>query len=95
VAINFNDGEVDLFITLKNLRYFFPDSENSDVVVRLRDWNTNKEDEDQSYYFIGEFINERLECSLKNFHSMIWGLDILTNDKQAQEKAQMCSLRRL
>lgn len=33
VAINFNDGEVTLFMNLRNLKYQFPNHEHSDVVV--------------------------------------------------------------
>ena len=44
VAINFNDGEVDMFLNLSNLKLYFPNYLNSDVVVRLRNWsNPEKE----------------------------------------------------
>lgn len=39
IAINFNDGEVDMFMNLNNLRYFFPNYEMSNIVVRIRDWS--------------------------------------------------------
>lgn len=67
VAINFNDGEVNLFMNLKNLKYQFPDYENSDVVVKMNDWikADNVDDDVMNYYFIGELINHRLEITLK------------------------------
>lgn len=75
VAINFNDGEVNLFMNLKNLKYQFPDYENSDVVVKMNNWNkTDIVDDTLSYYFIGELINQRLEISLKvrNYYYTIY-----------------------
>jgi hypothetical protein len=77
---------VDLFITLRNLKYYFPDHEQSDVIVRLRDWTNaarDKENEDINYFFIGEFLNEGLDLNLKNFQSQIWGVDILRGDADA------------
>lgn len=46
VAINFNDGGVDMFVNLTGLKYYFPNSENSDVVVKLSDWNKPEEDDE-------------------------------------------------
>ena len=68
VAINFNDGRVDLFMNLKNLRTQFPNYDDSNVVVKLEDWSRpENNNEETSYYFIGELLNERLEVSLINF----------------------------
>ena len=68
IAINFNDGDVDLFLNMKNLRYYFPDSEDSDVVVKLRNWsNPEYEVDEENLYFIGELIEEHLEYHLRAF----------------------------
>lgn len=70
IAINFNDGQIEMFLNLRNLRHYFPDHETSNVVVRLRDWShPNREIEEESYYFIGELINAHLEVSLYNFNT--------------------------
>ena len=61
IVINFNDGEMDVFLNMKNLRYYFPNSENSDVVVKLRNWShPHCEIEEENLYFIDELIEERL-----------------------------------
>lgn len=46
IAINFNDGGIDMFMNLKNLRYYFPNHDDSNVVVRLRNWTTPEKDDD-------------------------------------------------
>lgn len=38
IAINFNDGPVDGHINLKYLGKYFPESENSDIVLEIEDW---------------------------------------------------------
>jgi hypothetical protein len=69
---------VDLFITLKDLAIFFPNYEESDVVVKLRDWicpESEQFSEEISYYYIGEFLNERLEMNLNvNIYILIFSL---------------------
>jgi starch synthase len=72
VIINFNDGWIDTHLNLKNLKYYFPDYEESNVVVRIRDWSYPENDEKtelDSYYYIGEFIEARIEMKLKNFET--------------------------
>ena len=41
IAINFNDGKVDPFMNLKNLKYYFTNYETSNVVAKLCDWTKN------------------------------------------------------
>lgn len=68
IAINFNDGEVDMFMNLNNLRYFFPNYEMSNIVVRIRDWSfPERENQKTSYYYIGNLLSARLETHLRNF----------------------------
>lgn len=68
IAINFNDGEIDMFMNLRNLRYYFKSHEDSDIVVRLRDWSHPQNDDDSiNYYYIGEFLADRMEIHLRNF----------------------------
>jgi starch synthase len=68
IAINFNDGEIDMFMNLRNLRYYFPNSERSNIVVKLRNWSYPElENEETSYFYIGNFLTSRLEAHLKNF----------------------------
>ncbi|CAK79065.1 unnamed protein product (macronuclear) [Paramecium tetraurelia] len=96
IAINFNDGEIDMFMNLRNLRYYFPNSERSNIVVRLRNWSyPNLENEETSYFYIGNFLTSRLEVHLKNFQSQIWGVEILGNSQEVQQKAQKSALIRL
>ena len=96
VAINFNDGDVDLFMNMRNLRYYFPNSENSDVVVRLRNWSMPEaEVADENLYFIGEFIEDHLEWHLRSFQTQVWGVEIHQNNAELQSEAKAHSLRRL
>jgi starch synthase len=65
IAINFNDGAVDLFMNLKNLKYYFTNYVDSNIVVKLQDWSGNNNVvEEESYYYIGELINQRLYVRL-------------------------------
>lgn len=89
IVINFNDVPVHAYISLKPLQQYFPNFEDSDIVVDMEDWvgedrkNKRLEDglPDESRYFLGEILNERLHISLHNMTSHIWGFYLRGNDK--------------
>jgi hypothetical protein len=37
IAINFNEGPIYMHFNLKSLKYLFPNSENSNIVVEIKD----------------------------------------------------------
>ncbi|KAL4507061.1 hypothetical protein ABPG72_001854 [Tetrahymena utriculariae] len=96
VVINFNDAPVQAYINLKPLRQYFPNYEDSDLVVQMESWVKDEkyEDDQLDHYFIGELINERLLISLHNFHSHIWGFNLFADDGTKQRVAESHSFAR-
>lgn len=57
VAINFNDGHIVGKINFQNLKKYFPNYNNSGIVVEQEDWLNQEGNGKYNYYFISEILN--------------------------------------
>jgi hypothetical protein len=71
VAINFNEGPVQMSFNLKSLKYLFPNYENSNIVVEIRNVFEPGADKD-NFYVLDEFIRSKIEVQLQGYRSLLW-----------------------
>lgn len=93
IAINFNKEPVDMSFGLKPLKSIFPNSENSDIVIELRDV-FNEEANVDNYYTINDFLTSKLEYHIKGYGTVLLEM-ILHLGGEKFDWACKCSAKRL
>lgn len=93
VAINFNEGPVFMSFNLKSLKFLFPNYENSNIVLEIKDVFNPNQNED-NFYIISELIASKIEVKVEGYRSLLWEM-VLHMDGSKLEWANKCSNRRL